>query len=88
MPRGGLRLRDQNGHLNLVGDHVRAKREELGLTRDMLAGRLAHETGGVWNPSVDELYNLEARIRTVTDLEIVVLAKVLGSSVLWLMGLE
>src|SRR5438105_1896660 len=88
MPRGGPRLRGENGELNIVGARVRERRETLGLFRDQLAGRLAAETGGLWNPSVDELHNLEARIRTVTDYELVVLAGVLGCSVLWLMNLE
>ncbi|MGC4045050.1 MAG: helix-turn-helix transcriptional regulator [Armatimonas sp.] len=88
MPRGGPRLRGENGELNMVGARVREKRESLGLTRDQLAARLAAETNGAWNPSVDETYNLEAKIRTVTDYELVILAKVLNTTVTWLMDLE
>jgi hypothetical protein len=60
----------------------------MGLVRDQLAGRLAAETGGFWNPSVDEIHNLETRIRTVTDYELVILARVLGVGILWLVGEE
>ena len=88
MPRGGPRLRGEDGEMNMVGGRVRERREALGLFRDQLAGRLAAETGGLWNPSVDELHNLEARIRTVTDYELVVLARVLDCSILWLMNAE
>ena len=88
MPRGGPRLRGPDGELNMVGQRVRERRVAMGLFRDQLAGRLAAETQGMWNPSVDELHNLETQIRTVTDFEIKILARVLGCSILWLMGEE
>jgi hypothetical protein len=67
---------------------VREKRLELNLTQDALCARIAAETGGLWNPSEDEVWKIQAGKRIVGDLEIKVLAKALSVSVMWLMGEE
>ena len=88
MPRGGERLRTKNGLMNSVGERVLQRRLALGLTRDQLAARIATETDGEWNPLQDEIYKIQAGKRIVSELELKVLARVLGCPILWLIGEE
>ena len=92
MPRGGERLRTAAGLLNSIGSRVLERRVSMGLTRDQLAARLTTETAGnpcgEWIASEDEIYKIQAGKRMVSELEVKALARVLGCSILWLMGEE
>lgn len=85
VPRGGKRLRAGDGHQNLVGERVRQRRNELGLTQSLLTGRLAFVTGGHWNPTPQEVLSIEQGYRAVLDTELVALALALSCDVRWLL---
>jgi len=85
MPRGGLRLRTGDGKMNDVGPRVRDRRHLLGLEQDELCARIARETDGGWNPGWQDMSRVENGVRTVTDLEVVALAKTLECSPCWLL---
>lgn len=59
---------------NVIGPRIKSIREGLGLTQDQLAAR-CNLTG--WDISRGTLAKMEARVRRITDLEIVKIAKVL-----------
>ena len=84
MPRAA-RPRLETGESNLVGPRVRACRVELGLTHDAVCGRLAYITNGRWIPNRQDIYKIEAQVRTCTDIEIVAIAEALGASAAWLL---
>jgi transcriptional regulator with XRE-family HTH domain len=84
MPLGGARLR-QEGRSNVSGLRVRERRRSLKLNQDMLCGRIATVTEGEWNPDRLEVLRIEQGTRTVTDLELLALAKALGCSSYWLL---
>lgn len=86
MPRGGPRVRTTEGHVNGIGVQVRKRLETLKLTQFQLAGQIATATQGTWNPSENEIYKLQRGTRIVSDLELRVLARVLGCSVTDLLG--
>jgi hypothetical protein len=77
MPRGGPRLRTPDGKLNDLGGRVQQRRDELKITQDELCARIATETGGAWTPAWQDISRIENGVRTVTDLEVRVLARVL-----------
>ena len=85
MPRGGMRLRTADGKMNDVGPRVRDRRHLLGLEQDELCARIAHHTNGGWNPAWQDMSRIENGFRTVTDLEVVALAKALECSPCWLL---
>ena len=85
MPRGGKRIRAEDGAQNGVGEQVKRRRLELRLTQGQVIARLAYATSGRWNPSDQEIYRIESRTRTVLDLEATALAEVLECSVAWLL---
>lgn len=84
MPRAA-RPRLETGESNLVGPRVRERRVELGLTHDAVCGRLAYFTNGRWIPNRQDIYKIEAQVRTCTDIEIVAIAEALGASAAWLL---
>jgi transcriptional regulator with XRE-family HTH domain len=84
MPLGGARLR-QEGRSNVSGLRVRERRLALKLKQDMLCGRIATVTDGEWNPDRLEVLRIEQGTRTVTDLELLVLAKALDCTFAWLL---
>jgi len=88
MSRGGPRITTADGKKNGVGERVRERRLELRMTQDRLSANLARLTEGQWNPSIDEIHNLEVGRRLCGDLELRVLARALETNVLWLMGEE
>jgi transcriptional regulator with XRE-family HTH domain len=88
MPSNRARLTSQEGGQNGVGDRVRERRLDLGLTQSALAGRLAHLTEGQWNPSETEIAKIENSTRRVIDLELRVLVAALECSVAYLWGDE
>lgn len=81
----GRRLGAEAGKRNAVGDRVRERRVALGLTVDQVHGQLADVTKGQWNPSRQQIQHIEARRRTVTDLEVLALAVVLKCGASWLL---
>lgn len=85
MPRGAPKLRAEDGRKNQVGERVRQRRMELELTQDALNGRLAHQSGGRWNPSMQEILHIENGTRIVSDVEIIALAHALDCSACWLL---
>ncbi len=64
---------------------MRARRVELGLTHDAVCGRLAYLTNGRWIPNRQDIYKIEAQVRTCTDIEIVAIAGALETSAAWLL---
>lgn len=85
MARDGRGPRTAEGYRNLIGRRVKERRKQLRLTQDGLNARLATLTGSAWNPKSQEILHLERGTRLVTDVEVLVLAKVLKTSVQWLM---
>lgn len=85
MPRGGMRLRDDNGRMNEVGLRVRERRHAMGLEQDDLCARIASATNGGWNPAWQDISRIENGFRTVTDLEVTALAQALECSPCWLL---
>lgn len=77
MPRGGLRLRNAAGKINGLGERVRQRRRDLGLTQMQLCARLEIATGSEWLVDRQDILRIEGGQRLVGDLEIVVLARVL-----------
>lgn len=51
MPRGGRRLRTEDGMMNGVGLRIKERRHQLGLEQDELCARIARLTNGGWNPA-------------------------------------
>ena len=85
MPRGGLRLRTEEGKINQIGPRVQSRRLELRLKQDEVCGRLAHQTRGAWNPAWQDISRIENGARTVTDLEMLALAEALDCEASWLL---
>ncbi len=85
MPRGGLRLRTEDGRLNQVGGRVRERRLALGLEQDKLCARIALNTNGLWNPAWQDISRVENGARLVTDLEVLALAHALTCNATWLL---
>jgi transcriptional regulator with XRE-family HTH domain len=86
MPHGPPRLRTADQRQNLAGPHIKARRQQLNLTQDDLCARLADITGGRWNPSIYDIYRIEAQRRIVSDLEMLALALALECSLYVLIG--
>lgn len=85
MPRGGVRLRTDNGKMNQTGERVQARRTSLGETQDGLCARIANVTHGKWNPAWQDISRIEHGTRIVTDLELLALAHALECSPCWLL---
>lgn len=81
-----MRLRKQElGNKNIVGARIEAKRKEMGMKQKEFLARLQVEGMDI---NASGLSKLEGQIRGVFDYEIVIIAKVLGVSLNWLLGLE
>ncbi len=81
-----MRTRKQPlGTQNICGARVEIRRKELGMKQKELLMRL--QIDGL-DLNASSLSKLEGQFRSVTDSELVVLAEVLGVSVLWLLDLE
>lgn len=80
-----MKIYDYNGKKNICGDRVREARQKQRISQSDLAARLQVE--GVILER-DCISRIEIGTRFVTDYEIVVLAKCLRVSPLWLLGLE
>lgn len=80
-----MKIYDYNGKKNIRGDRVREARQKQRISQSDLAARLQIE--GVILER-DCISRIEIGTRFVTDYEIIVLAKCLRVSPLWLLGLE
>ncbi len=80
-----MKIYDYKGKKNICGDRVREARQKQRISQADLAARLQVE--GVILER-DCISRIEIGTRFVTDYEIIVLAKVLRVSPLWLLCLE
>lgn len=80
-----MKIYDYNGKKNICGDRVREARQKQRISQSDLAARLQIE--GVILER-DCISRIEIGTRFVTDYEIIVLAKCLRVSPLWLLGFE
>lgn len=85
MPRGSPRLRTTDNKVNQIGPRMRTRRREMRLTQDAMCGRIAAETGGMWNPAWQDISRIENGTRIVSDLEILALAHALACDACWLL---
>ena len=80
-----MRVRKQAvGDRNIVGQRIEEKRKSIGMKQKDLLTQLQIE--GI-DLNASGLSKLEGQIRCVTDKELIVIAKTLNVSVLWLLGL-
>ncbi len=81
-----MRTRKQAlGDKNIVGARIEKKRKELGMKQIELLAQLQIE--GI-DLTASGLSKLEGQLRCVNDYELVAIAKILGVSLDWLVGLE
>ncbi|BDI31507.1 hypothetical protein CCAX7_35580 [Capsulimonas corticalis] len=85
MPRGGPRLRTQDGKLNQVGLRIHERRTVLAMTQDEFCARIASATEAQWVPAWQDISRIENGSRLVSDLEILALAKALECRPGWLL---
>jgi transcriptional regulator with XRE-family HTH domain len=76
MPRSPRPL-SADGEKNLVGHNVKAARTRLGITLEDVCGRVSQVTDGRWIPISQDIYKIEAKRRSVTDIEAAALAEAL-----------
>ena len=79
------RLGTEEGRRNEIGERVKERRTELGLTQAELSRNLADATEGDWDPTIQQVLYIETKRRAVTDIEIRVLARVLECRPAWLL---
>ena len=80
-----MKIYDYHGKKNVSGDRIREARLKRRLTQEDLAAKLQIE--GVIMER-DSVSRMEIGTRFVTDYELMVLSKVLGVSMQWLVGME
>ena len=80
-----MKIYDYNGKKNICGNRVREARQKQRISQSDLAARLQIESVILER---DCISRIEIGTRFVTDYEIIVLAKCLRVSPLWLLGLE
>ena len=80
-----MKIYDFNGKKNICGARVKEARRRLGLSQIDLAARLQVEGVVIERDSVSRI---EIGTRFVADYEFVILARVLGVSVTYLLGIE
>ena len=80
-----MKIYDYNGKKNICGDRVHEARCKLRLTQSDLAARL--QVNGIIMER-DSISRIEIGTRFVADYELRELAKILGVSVTWLLGME
>ena len=81
-----MRTRKQAlGDKNIVGARIEKKRKELGMKQIEVLAQLQIE--GI-DLTASGLSKLEGQLRCVNDYELVAIAKILGVSLDWLVGLE
>lgn len=80
-----MKIYDFNGKKNISGQRIREARIKLHLSQKALAVRLKLEGMELERDSISRI---EIGTRFVADYEIKILAKVLNTSVDWLLGIE
>ena len=80
-----MKIYDYHGKKNVSGDRIREARLKRRLTQEDLAAKLQIE--GV-SMERDSISRVEIGTRFVTDYELMVLSKVLGVSLQWLVEME
>lgn len=80
-----MKIYDFSGKKNICGARVKEARKRLGLSQIDLAARLQVEGVVIERDSVSRI---EIGTRFVADYEFVILARVLGVSVTYLLGIE
>lgn len=80
-----MKIYDFNGRKNISGERIREARLKRRITQADLAARIQIE--GVIMER-DSISRIEIGTRFIPDYELPVFARVLGVSVLWLLGLE
>ena len=80
-----MKIYDYHGKKNCTGDRIREARVKQRLSQSAVAARLQVE--GVIMER-DSLSRIEIGTRFAADYELVVFARVLNVSVLWLLGLD
>lgn len=79
-----MKIYDYNGKHNLCGERIRKARKEKKISQQDFAARL--QTEGVLIER-DSISKIESGKRFVADYELVIMAKVLNVSVLWLLDI-
>lgn len=82
---GKVKIYDYDGKKNISGDRIRQARVVQRMRQEDLAAKL--QIAGVIMER-DSVSRMEIGTRFVTDYELMVLSKVLGVSMQWLVGLE
>lgn len=81
-----MRIRKQPlGDRNICGKRIEAYRKKIGMKQKDLLTQL--QIRGI-DLNASGLSKLEGQYRSVTDMELIVLAEILDVSVDWLLGLE
>lgn len=80
-----MKIYDYDGRKNISGDRIREARLKRRMTQNDLA-RCVQLEGIVMER--DSISRIEIGTRFIPDYEIPIFAKVLGVSVLWLLGME
>jgi transcriptional regulator with XRE-family HTH domain len=80
-----MKIYDYNGKKNICGERLRQARVIQRLRQEDLAAKV--QTQGV-NMERDSISRIEIGTRFVSDFELKIFAKVLGVSVVWLLGDE
>lgn len=78
-----MKIYDYNGKKNISGEKIQAARRKMKITQGELAARLQVE--GI-NIERDSISRIEIGTRFVADYEILVISKILGVSVDYLLG--
>lgn len=73
------------GTKNIVGQRIKSKREELGLSQKNFLAQL--QIGGL-DLSSSAISKIEGQFRHINDVELIVVAQTLKVSVDWLLGLD
>ena len=79
-----MKLQKSEGRANSAGVRVRQRREELGISQEQLAARAQLEGLSITQKVVSRM---ETGDRVMPDYELPVLARILGVTVDWLLGL-
>lgn len=79
-----MKIYDYNGKKNLSGERIREARLKKHLSQSALAARLQVEGIIIERDSISRI---ESGTRFIPDYELPILAKVLGVSVEWLLGM-
>jgi transcriptional regulator with XRE-family HTH domain len=80
-----MKIYDYNGKKNISGERIQAARRKMKITQGELAARLQVE--GI-NIERDSISRIEIGTRFVADYELLVISRILGVSVDYLLGIE